>query len=73
MGTHADEFGGVEQRLLEQALDVTGGQFDVAEAIVAKRYAGVSGDARSLLVTAVAQVIATNYLAAATVRNLPKG
>jgi hypothetical protein len=73
MVTQADEFGGVEQRLLEHAIDITAGQFAEAEAIVAKRFGGVSGDARSQLIAAVAQVIATNYLAAATVRNLPKG
>ena len=73
MVTQPDEFGGVEQRLLEHAIDIAGGQFAQAEAMVAKRFGGVSGDARSSLVAAVAQVLATNYLAAATIRNLPKG
>lgn len=73
MVTHPDEFGGTEQRLLETALDITQGQFDEAERIVAQRFASVSGDAKAHLVVAVVQAIATNYVGAATVRNLPKG
>ena len=71
--THPDEFGDVQQRLLEHALDSTQGQFVEAEELVTERFPRISGDARAQLVVAVAQAIATNYLAAATIRNLPKG
>lgn len=71
--THPDEFGRVQERLLESALDSTEGQFVEADRIVTQRFPTVSGDAKAQLVTAVVQVIATNYMAAATIRNLPKG
>ena len=71
--THPDEFGGVEQRLLDHALETTQEQFLEAERIVAQRFPTASGDAKSRLTVAVVQAIAMNYLAAATVRNLPKG
>lgn len=71
--THPDEFGGVEERLLESALATTAGQFDAAEKIVSQRFPTVSGDSRAGLVVAVVQAIASNYIAAATIRNLPKG
>ncbi|TFZ05012.1 hypothetical protein [Ramlibacter rhizophilus] len=74
MTTHPDEFGDLKQRLLESALDATLGQLDEAEKLVAQRFPDLkSGAQRSQLVLVVAQVIATNYLAAATVRNVPKG
>jgi hypothetical protein len=73
MATHPDEFGGIQQRLLESALDATEEQFREAERIVAQQFSAADGDARATLVVAIAQAIATNYLAAATVRNLPKG
>ncbi|MEJ7930724.1 hypothetical protein WG922_12125 [Ramlibacter sp. AN1015] len=71
--THPDEFGRVEERLLESAIDSTEGQFLEAERIVSQRFPTATGDMKAQLVTSVAQVIATNYVAAATIRNLPKG
>lgn len=68
-----EEFGGIQQRLMESAFAATGEQFREAERIVEQHFPEVAGDARSLLIVSVVQAIATNYLGAATVRNLPKG
>lgn len=73
MTTGPDEFGGIQQRLLESALSTTADQFREAERLVAQQFPSVSGDDRAGLVVAVVQAIAMNYLGAATVRNLPKG
>jgi hypothetical protein len=73
MATNPDEFGGIQQRLLESALAATEEQFREAERIVAQQFPAAAGDARARLVVAVVQASATNYLGAATVRNLPKG
>lgn len=73
MATHPDEFGGIQQRLLESALTTTGQQFEEAERMVAQRFPDVTGEARTRVVVSVVQAIAMNYMAAATVRNLPKG
>ena len=73
MATNPDEFGGTQQRLLENALAATEDQFREAERIVAQQFPGAAGDGRAQLVVTVVQAIATNYLGAATVRNLPKG
>ncbi len=73
MATNSDEFGGIQQRLLESALGTTEEQFREAERLVSQQFPGVVGSARARLVMAAVQAIATNYLAAATVRNLPKG
>ena len=70
---HPDEFGGTQERLLESALATTEGQLLEAEKLVAQRFPMADADRRASLVMAVAQVLATNYLAAATVRNQPKG
>lgn len=73
MTLHPDEFGGVQQRLLESALAATEGQLEEAERIASHLCPTVDGDAKARLVVAIVQALATNYLAAATVRNLPKG
>jgi hypothetical protein len=73
MANSPDEFGGIQQRLLETAVSTTQQQFDAAERIVAEKFPAVAGGARTRLLIAVVQAIATNYLGAATVRNLPKG
>lgn len=73
MTTHPDEFGGIEERLLESALSATEGQFAEAEKIVAQRFPSAQGEARARLLVEVVHVVATNYLAAATIRNHPKG
>lgn len=73
MSTQPDEFGGVEERLFDSALATIEGQFAQAEKIVAERFPSAQGDARARLLVAVVQAIATNYLAAATIRNHPKG
>jgi hypothetical protein len=72
MSAHPDEFGGIQQRLLESALASTEQQFEEAERMVAKLFPEI-GEAKAAVVVSVAQAIAMNYLAAATVRNLPKG
>lgn len=69
---HPDEFGGTQERLLESALATTEGQLLEAEKIVAQRFPLADAEQRASLVLSVAQVLATNYLAAATVRNQPK-
>jgi len=71
--THPSEFGGVEERLLESALEATEGQFTQAKQIVAMHFPALDDDAKARLTVAVVQSIAINYLAAATIRNLPKG
>ncbi len=73
MTTQPDEFGGVEERLFDSALATIEGQFVEAEKIVAQRFPSAQGEARARLLVAVVQAIAANYLAAATIRNLPKG
>ena len=72
MATFPDEFGGIQQRLLESALATTE-QLREADRIVTQQFPQVSGDGRASLVASVLQAIAVNYLGAATVRNLPKG
>lgn len=73
MTMHPDEFGGIQERLLESALTATEAQFAQAEEIASQWFPTVEGEAKARLLIAVVQAIATNYLAAATVRNLPKG
>jgi hypothetical protein len=73
MTLHPDEFGGIQQRLLESAITAAEAQFAEAEKIASRWFPTVEGDAKARLLIAVVQAIATNYLAAATVRNLPKG
>ena len=73
MTTQPSEFGGVEERLLESALDATQGQFAQAETIIAAQFPSLEAPAQAHLTVAIAQCIAINYLAAATIPNLPKG
>ena len=73
MATHPDEFGGIQQRLLESALTTTAQEFEEAEGMVAQQFPDLVGEARAQVVVSVVQAIAMNYVAAATVRNLPKG
>ncbi|MEJ7929484.1 hypothetical protein WG922_05800 [Ramlibacter sp. AN1015] len=73
MSTHPDEFGGTAQRLLESAIESSEAQLAEAERLVKERFRNVSGDTRAQLVVAMAHVIAANFVAAATIRNLPKG
>ncbi|HYD75806.1 hypothetical protein [Ramlibacter sp.] len=73
MTTQPSEFGGVEERLLESALEAVEAQIAQAEQIVAMHFPALDSDARARLTVAVVQSIAVNYLAAATIRNLPKG
>lgn len=73
MTTQPSEYGGVEERLLESALDATQGQFAQAKEIIARHFPSLDGQAQAHMTVAIAQCIAINYLAAATIRNLPKG
>lgn len=60
----------LQRTLLARALLITAAQFDEVEGLIKEKLGVASPEPE--LVTAVAQVLATNYLATATVRNAPK-